>query len=143
MPSNITTWAAPLGRLLLSLIFLASAAGKLSNWQPPAQMIADKGLPAPDVFLSIAVVLEIVGGLMVLLGLQARWGAVLLLLFLIPATVIMHNFWALPEVQQQEQMINFMKNVSIGGGLLLVVALGAGPVSIDNRPRRKIPGAAP
>jgi putative oxidoreductase len=143
MPSTATTLAAPLGRLLLSTIFLASAAGKLAAWAPPAQMIADKGLPAPDAFLSIAVVLEIVGGLMVLLGLQARWGAILLLLFLIPVSVIMHNFWAVPEAQQQEQMINFMKNVSIAGGLLMVVALGAGPMSIDNRARRKLPGVAP
>jgi putative oxidoreductase len=138
MYPRIAYFAAPLGRLLFSLIFLASAAGKLANWAPPAQMIADKGLPAPGAFLSIAIVLEIVGGLMVLLGLQARWGGVLLLLFLVPVSFIMHNFWVLPAEQQQEQMISFMKNVALMGGALMFVALGAGPVSVDHWRRPKI-----
>ena len=94
-------------------------------------MMADKGLPAVDALLSVAVGLELVGGILVLLGLYARWGALALLAFLVPVTLIMHNFWTLPEAEAMKQMINFMKNVSIAGGLLMVLALGAGPLSID------------
>ncbi len=131
MVPRIAYLAAPLGRLLLTTIFLASAVATISDWQAPAKLMADKGLPAVDALLAIAVVLEIVGGLMVLLGLNARWGGVVLLVFLVPVTIIMHDFWAVPKEQQQMEMINFMKNVSIMGGVLMIVALGAGPVSVD------------
>ena len=133
---------APLGRFLLSLIFVASAAGKLADWNGTLKMLVDKDLPSPDVLLSIAVALEIIGGLMVMLGFFARWGAVALLLFIVPASVLMHNFWAADPSVSQMQMINFMKNVSITGGLLLVLAFGSGPFSLDSLLRRKSVGPA-
>ncbi|MEX2114436.1 MAG: DoxX family protein [Pirellulales bacterium] len=131
MAPNPLTWLAPIGRVLLALIFIMSAAGKLQDWQGTVQMMADRGLPAPDMLLSVAVGLELVGGALVVVGLYARWGALALLLFLVPVSVIMHNFWALPEDQARGQMINFMKNVSIAGGLVFLMAMGAGPLSID------------
>jgi putative oxidoreductase len=131
MPHNPAPWAAPLGRLLLALIFILSAVGKLNDWPGTAKLMSDRGLPAVDVLLSTAVGLELVGGLLVLLGLYARWGALALLIFLVPVTVIMHNFWAAAEPERMGQFISFMKNVSITGGLLLVLSLGAGPWSID------------
>ena len=146
MSPNALRFFAPLGRLLLSLIFVASAAGKLSDWQSPAKMMAEKGVPAVDALLSIAIALEIFGGVMVLLGFHARVGALALLMFLVPVTLIMHNFWTIEEVPaRMEQMINFMKNVSISGGLLMVLALGPGPLSIDSlrQPKPKPPAAGP
>ncbi len=141
MTPSPVAWAAPLGRVLLSLIFLLSAASKLQGWQETVQVLADKGLPAPEALLSVAVGLELVGGVMLVLGLYARWGAVALLLFIVPVSVIMHNFWALPEGEQRMgEMISFMKNCTIAGGLLFVLAMGAGPVSIDAL-RRKKPAA--
>lgn len=138
MQSNALAYAAPLGRLLLCLIFVMSAMGKLTDWAPPAQMIADKGLPAPDALLAIAVALELIGGISVLIGFQARWGAVALLLFLVPVSLIMHNFWTIEDPgQRMGQMINFMKNVSIAGGLVFVLAMGPGPFSVDNLLGRK------
>ena len=138
MTPRLVVWAAPLGRVLLSLIFLLSAANKLQGWQGTVQMMADKGLPAPEALLSVAVGLELVGGVMLVLGLYARWGAVALLLFILPVSVIMHNFWALPEGEQRMgEMISFMKNFTIVGGLLFVLAMGAGPVSIDALRRKK------
>ncbi|HEV3136787.1 MAG TPA: DoxX family protein [Pirellulales bacterium] len=132
MSPNTFRFVAPLGRLLLSLIFVASAAGKISDWQSPAKMMADKGVPAVDALLSIAIALEISGGVLVLLGWYTRFGALALLLFLVPVTLIMHNFWTIEEgPQRMEQMINFMKNVSISGGLVMVLALGPGPLSLD------------
>jgi putative oxidoreductase len=133
MSPNALRFFAPLGRLLLSLIFVASAGAKLSDWQGPAKMMADKGLPAVDVLLSIAIALELFGGVLVFVGWYTRFGALALLAFLVPVTLIMHNFWTLDEgPQRMEQMINFMKNVSISGGLLMVLALGPGPLSIDS-----------
>ncbi len=137
MSQNPTGWLAPVGRVLLSLIFIMSAVGKLQAWQGTAQMMADRGLPAPDVLLSVAVGLELVGGVLIVLGLYARWGAIVLLLFLVPVSLIMHNFWALPADQARDQMINFMKNVSIAGGLVFLLAVGAGPVSIDAMRERR------
>jgi putative oxidoreductase len=132
MSNQFVRYSAPLGRVLLSLIFLLSAVGKFNDWPGTANMLAAKGLPAADALLSVAVVLEIVGGASVLFGLYARLGAVALLAFMIPVTVIMHNFWAFEGGEQMNEMINFMKNVSITGGILLVLAFGAGPCSIDS-----------
>jgi putative oxidoreductase len=141
MPSQSIRYFAPVGRLLLSLTFILSAVGKFNDWQGTATMLTDRGLPAADALLSVAVVLEIAGGVSVLVGLFARVGALFLLAFLIPVTLIMHNFWAFEGERWMGEMINFMKNVSITGGLLLVVAFGAGPCSIDNlvtpRPKPK------
>ena len=66
-----------------------------------------------------------------LAGFYARAGALLLFLFLIPTTLIFHNFWTLEGMEQQNEMQHFTKNVTIMGGLLLVVGLGAGPISYD------------
>jgi putative oxidoreductase len=139
MSPNPTAWAAPLGRLLLSSIFILSAVGKLNDWQGTAEMMAARGLPAVDALLSIAVGLELVGGVLVLLGLYARWGALTLLIFIVPVTLIMHNFWAQPDAQRMAELVNFMKNVAITGGLLFVLAMGAGPYSVDALWQRKPP----
>ncbi|MEX2318064.1 MAG: DoxX family protein [Pirellulales bacterium] len=145
MPTPSIRYVAPLGRLLLALIFILSAVGKFNDWQGTAKMLADRGLPAADALLSVAVVLEIAGGVSVLVGLFARVGALFLLAFLIPVTLVMHNFWAYEGAEQMGEMINFMKNVSITGGVLLVMAFGAGPCSIDNlvapppRPKPVVP----
>lgn len=132
MPTQKIRYAAPVGRVLLSLIFLLSAMGKFNDWQATAGMLTEKGLPAADALLSIAVVLEIVGGASVLFGLYTRLGAVALLAFMIPVTVIMHNFWAFEDQAQTTEMIQFMKNVAITGGIVMVLAFGAGPCSVDN-----------
>ncbi len=87
--------------------------------------------------------LEIIGGLSVLLGFYTRFGALALLLFLVPVTLIMHNFWAIEDAAAaQEQMINFMKNVSITGAVLFILAVGPGPISIDNARQPKPPVVA-
>jgi putative oxidoreductase len=140
MSTNAIRYVAPFGRLFLCLIFVASAFGKLADWQGTAKMMADKQLPAVDVLLSIVIALEILGGVMVVLGLYTRIGALALLVFLVPVSLIMHNFWTLPEgPERMNLMINFMKNVSIAGGLLFVMALGAGPLSIDAWRERRPP----
>jgi len=125
---------APLaGRILIAVIFLLSGFGKLGNWSGTEAMMASKGLPFVSLLLPLAVLFELGGGLSVLLGFKARHGAIALILFLIPVTLVFHDFWAVQGPQRQMQMINFLKNVAIMGGLAYVVAFGAGSLSIDAR----------
>jgi|YNPMSStandDraft_2_1061718.scaffolds.fasta_scaffold80000_1 putative oxidoreductase len=130
---GLICWAPLLGRICLSAIFLLSGINKVTNWEQTAQYMQAQGMPLVPLFLLGAIVLELAGGLSVLLGYQARLGATLLILFLIPATLIFHNFWVFQGQEQQMQMIMFLKNVAILGGLLLVLGMGAGPISLDNR----------
>ena len=110
------------GRILLSLLFILSALSKIGAWAPLVQQLNGKGIPYAPFFLGAALVIELVGGLTLLLGWHARLGAWLLFLYLIPTTVIMHNFWAYTGEEQQVQLVNFLKNLAIMGGLLLVPA---------------------
>jgi len=139
MTRHPLNYLAPLGRILLAAIFIASGANKIMDRDLPAQMMADKGVQYVPILLSVAVALEILGGVSVLLGFYARLGALMLLAFLIPVSLIMHNFWQLEGQAQMIEMIGFMKNTSIAGGLILVLSFGAGPISIDSffRPRTR------
>jgi putative oxidoreductase len=134
--------AAILGRLLITPIFLFSAVHKLMNWEPTVQSLAaelQKSLgrelpdPLPAVLLGIAAGVELLGGLMVLFGCGARLGAFALVLFLIPTSLVFHDFWTFTGEEQMNQMQHFMKNVTIMGGLLMVMALGPGRCSVDHR----------
>jgi len=125
---------APLaGRGLLSAIFLMSALGKLGNFQGTADMMAAKGFPIAPLFLAGAIALELGGGLSVLAGFKARWGAVALIVFLIPTTLTFHNFWAYSGKELEGQMIHFMKNLAILGGLVMTWFFGSGPYSLARR----------
>jgi putative oxidoreductase len=119
------------GRILLSLIFLISAAGKLFNFTGTAGMMSAKGFPVASLFLVGALAFELLGGLSVLTGYKARLGAAALIIFLIPTTLIFHNFWAYQGMEQQMQAAMFLKNLAIAGGLALVIAFGPGPLSVD------------
>ncbi len=125
--------AVLLGRIALALIFILSGLGKIFDFTGTTEYMADHGMPAASILLVGAIVFEIAGGLSVLLGFKARLGAVLLLVFLVPASLIFHNFWAIEGDGQEIQMIMFMKNLSIGGGLLFLLGTGAGPLSLDAR----------
>jgi putative oxidoreductase len=131
--ATIQRYVPLIGRALLSAIFLLSAMGKLGNFSGTAQFMASKGMPATSFFLVMAILFELGGGLSILLGYKARLGALALIVFLIPASLIFHNFWAYEGMEQQMQMINFLKNVAIMGGLLQVIAHGSGALSLDNR----------
>jgi uncharacterized membrane protein YphA (DoxX/SURF4 family) len=115
------------GRILLALIFLKSGMGKIENFSGTAQYMADYGMPFPTFFLLGAIFFELVGSLTVILGLFMRLGAVLILIFLIPTTIIFHNIFIDPKM-----MVQFMKNVSIFGGFLILLTGGAGRFSLDH-----------
>lgn len=124
-----------LGRVLLCTIFLLAAVGnKIPHFQAVAASMAHEGVPAPQVMLAGAIVFLIVGSVSVIVGYKARFGAALLLVFLVLATYYYHDFWTVREPQaQQEQMIHFMKNLGLMGAMLFIMANGAGAMSLDAR----------
>jgi len=113
-------WQLVLGRVLLSVIFILSGLGKVPHFHDVAGMMASKGIPLASVALAITLLIEIGGGLMVLTGYKANYAALVIALWLIPVTLIFHHFWGIPAEQQQDQMIHFLKNVAIMGGLLIL-----------------------
>lgn len=127
------TTALVAGRVLLALVFLASGTGKLLSWDSVSGYMAAREIPWANFFLAGAVALELGGALSLTLGWKARTGAKALMLVLIPATLTFHGFWHEPEAELREQMLQFLKNLAILGGLLLVSVHGAGPWSLDNR----------
>lgn len=127
-------------RLGVGAIFLISGVGKLAAWSATASFAGTKGVPT--ILLAAATVLEIVGAISVLTGWKARWGAAALVVFLVPVTLAFHNFWAYQGAEAQLQTIQFLKNVSIGGGLLAIFAAGPGALSVDAR-RSRVDAAHP
>jgi putative oxidoreductase len=131
MNPRIERWLTLLGRILLSLIFILSGLGKIGDWSGTAGSMAAKGMVAVPFFLTMAILFELGGGLTVLLGVKARLRAWALVFYLIPVSLIFHNFWAFTGAEQRMQVINFLKNLAIMGGLLLVALRGAGKPCID------------
>jgi putative oxidoreductase len=129
--SGVTLLVARLG---VGAIFLISGVGKLASWSATAAYAGSKGVPT--ILLAAATVLELLGAISVLTGWKARWGAAALVAFLVPVTLVFHDFWAYQGAEAQLQMIQFLKNVSIGGGLFALVAAGPGALSVDARRSR-------
>ena len=125
--------AAFVGRIFLALIFVVSGVGKITGYSGTAAYMASKGLPLVEILLPLAIAVELGGGLLLALGWKARWAAVALLLFLIPTTLIFHQFWGIDPKLAQMQKIHFLKNVAIMGGMLMVLAIGAGTWSLDRK----------
>jgi putative oxidoreductase len=122
---------AVLGRVLLSLIFVISGAKKIATFAGTAGYIASKGLPAAEILAALTICVELGGGLLLLIGLKARWAALALAVFTVLASVLFHNFWAMTGPEAMNNQIHFMKNIAIVGGMLMVVAFGPGRFSID------------
>jgi len=115
------------GRVLMSVIFILSGVHKIFDYSGTVGFMAQHHLPA---FLAIpAIVVEIGGGLCLALGLGGRAAAIVLAAFLIPTTLVFHT--SLVVVQTQDQSVNFLKNLTIIGGLLMAAGQGPGPLSID------------
>ena len=117
-----------IARICLSIIFLNSAISKITDFSGTEQMMADKGLPLAGLLLIGSIIFQLMGGISLVLGYKVRWGAIILILFLIPTTLVFHNFWANPD-----ELTAFLKNLGLIGGLLMVYYAGAGAVSLDER----------
>ena len=127
----LADWASALGRVGLAAIFLWSGYGKLVHMDGTLGYMKAFGVPAPELLIWPALLAELIGGAMLLVGLKARWAALALIAFTLPATFIFHAYWGVPADQVMNAQVHFMKNLAILGGLLTVVAHGAGRVALD------------
>ncbi len=120
-------YLAPLGRLIYSLIFLSA----FSHFKQPAiAHAAQQGVPMASILVPLSGVIAIIGGISITFGWKAKWGAWLIVLFLVPVTLTIHAFWKISDPQMhQMQQVNFMKNLSMLGAALLITQMGSGPVS--------------
>ena len=126
-----------IGRILFSLIFVSSGImGHMVGLTGTAAYAASQGLPMPTVLVLVAGIIAVLGGLSIMLGYKAKLGALLIVVFLIPVTFTMHNFWTISDpMARTMQMSLFMKNVSLIGAALMIAYFGSGPVSIDANPK--------
>lgn len=127
-------------RVLLSVIFLwGGAVQVVFYWEDSVTQLRDIGLPFPVPLLAVAVVGQLIGGLSLLLGLWTRWGATILILFLVGVTALVHNFWiyAPDSTEYLVEAIAFLKNLGLLGGLLMVLAFGPGGFAADTFLRKK------
>ena len=113
-------------RICLCLIFFQTGVSKLLAFEEDVQMMTQQGLPIANLLLVGAVVFELLGAVSLLLGYRVRIGSILLILFLIPASLVFHN-----PVADPSQIIDFLKNVGLIGGLLMLIYAGPGALSID------------
>lgn len=128
----MNTYLNPLARFLVALIFIMSGVGKLFSFTHTAAMMEGVGFPAPNLFLVGAILLEIVGGVLLLVGYKTRWASLALVVFLVPATLIFHAANLSDPAQGQMQMIQVLKNLAILGALVKFAADGAGAFAVDN-----------
>ena len=134
MSKTVQGVATVLGRVMVATIFFLSAVGnKIPNFDAVAGYMSSEGVPQPKIMLAGAIVFLIVGSLSLILGFKARLGAGLLFVFLVLATYYFHDFWKLEGQERQMQMIQFMKNLSMMGTMVFVMANGSGPMSLDSR----------
>jgi putative oxidoreductase len=126
------------GRLMIGLPFAMSGLGKLAAYGATTGMISAAGLPVPPLAFAVAVAVELGGGVLLIAGYRTRVVAMALAVFALATAVSFHNNFA-----DQNQMIHFLKNVMMAGGLLQIVTFGAGALSIDSRRKNGVLGSSP
>ena len=133
MNDVIKQWGPLVGRILISVIFIMSGLGKVMQFDAQVGYAASHGVPAASLAIILSIVVELVAATMIIAGYRARLGAALLLLWMIPVTFMMHAFWGVEDpMAQQIQMIMFLKNLAMMGAMLLIMAHGPGPKSLND-----------
>lgn len=133
---------ALLGRIALGSVFVWGAANlMILSWAEALEELQGRQVIFPNALLLLAMLAMLLGGLSLILGLRARWGALLLILVLVPTTAILHDFWVHDPTAPQytELAVALMKNVGLLGGLLMVMAFGPGGFSADTFLRKRPP----
>ena len=128
----------PLSRLLISLIFILSAFNKITGFAGMVGFLGKLGWPAPALWLTLAIVFELLGGLGLLFGFKTRLASLALMVFLIAATVFVHGAMlgsAADAMAKQDQMAHILKNIAILGGLLKFYLDGPGGYAVDRDAR--------
>jgi putative oxidoreductase len=126
--TSVQRYLPVLGRVLLAVLFVMSGISKLTDPAGTIGYIQSAGLPLPNIAYGIALTVELLGGILLIVGYRTRLVALILAAFTVAAAIGFHAHFA-----DQNQMIHFMKNIAITGGLLQIVAFGAGAFSLDSR----------
>jgi putative oxidoreductase len=126
---------ALVGRILLASLFVLSGFSKIAGFDGTVGYIASAGLPMPAVVAVLTILLELVGGLMLVVGLLTRPVALATAVFTLLAAFLFHAYWSVPEAARMSQYLSFWKNISIAGGMLVLAAFGPGAISLDARRR--------
>ena len=124
---------ALLARLLMAALFLPAGISKIGGFAGTAGYIGSVGLPLPEVGAALAIAIEVIAPILLIIGLYTRPAALVLAVFTLVATVLFHNYWAMPAEQQFMQSLMFFKNIGVVGGLLAIAAFGAGKFALDAR----------
>lgn len=122
-----------IGRILIAALFLVAGVGKAMAFAGTAGYLAKLGFPAPEVMTAIAIAIEAGGAILLIVGWKTRWVALGLAIFVVIATLAAHRFWEVDASQLVNQRTQFLKNLAIIGGLLLLSAFGPGSSSVDKR----------
>ena len=136
MNNSLQDTLALVGRILLAWLFVPAGFGKIAGFSGAVGYATSVGLPLPEVGVAVGLLIELVGGLMLLVGFMARPAAVLLAFFTLVASFFFHAYWSLPADQAMMQQLMFNKNLAISGGLLAFAAFGAGRWSLDAKRQR-------
>lgn len=126
----LKNYAPLIGRILIAQLYIYFGFSKIIGFAGTAGYIASKGLPLPAVLAALTIVIEIGGGLMILLGWRARLAAVVLFLWMIPVTFFFHNFWSMEGPAEMANQINFQKNLALMGAMFFIYAYGPGRYSL-------------
>lgn len=133
-PANLATG---LGRILIALIFILGGIGKLGGPGRTVAEMASHGIPLPNILVWGVVAVELGGGLLLVAGLFTRWIALALFFYTLVLAVVFHAYWTLPAAEMRTQHAAFYEHLSMMGGMLFVVAFGAGGWSLDAMLRRR------
>ena len=131
--NNMQNVFSLVGRLMIAYLFIPAGISKITGFSGSVGYANAMGMPMPELGVGIGALIEILGGVAVLLGLKARWGALALAFFTLVASFVFHAYWNLPADQAMMQQLMFNKNIAIVGGLLVLAAFGAGRFSLDAR----------
>jgi putative oxidoreductase len=122
-----------MGRILLSAIFIIAGIHKANTFESAVAYLASQGLMMTEILLVLIIIIELVGGLLILVGWQARWAAMVIFIYLIPLTLFFHPYWNFEGQELMHHFHSFFKNIAIMGGMMYIMVHGSGPLSLDNK----------
>jgi len=128
--NDLQDTAALVGRNLLGIVFVVSGLEKIGAFADTTVYMAGAGLPAVQLLLVLAIIVEVGGGSAICFGWRCRMAALVVLLFTVIVTIVFHRYWDVPADQAMVQRLMFMKNVSIMGGLVLLYSFGPGSLAL-------------
>lgn len=136
MNQSMTDTLALVGRILMAWLFIPAGFGKIAGFSGSVGYAASVGLPLPEVGVAVGLLIELLGGIFLLIGFMTRPAALALALFTLVASFFFHAYWSLPADQAMMQQLMFNKNLGVVGGLLAFAAFGAGGLSVDAKRKR-------